>query len=1118
MKGLVAAALAALAAPALCAVAPKVGATVALRSGYGPQQYISNAAFKSRPIVEEMDKCGVDLCWYEGWKKDDALKSLKQFNCVWLIIDHEDRCPYPAAETAAALRKYVEAGGGLVISHSTGRYPEAPVDAYWREVYAAFGLGLLHEEIVDPTTSRSEDKYYDMFFTDSFADHPVTKEVPGLWLPMRRTVPTWGVVATRPSKEWTAVVTAGPGGRSHPRDPITNAIQSDKPGTYAPGSKPPIVLVRTLGKGRIVFEAIHKDSCGWVYNVDRWPNLVERSEIDGRRSDAVKLLENAFKWASEPSEGDAGFTRHYKPVEPDAPPYSRSEQFGKRWEEKRAWKPFAAAPFKNGAVGVVGVHSAHSDGESTVAEYVAEAKRLGLSFLVFTDPLAKSSPEKLEALRADCAAQSKDGFYCCPGVEYVDSDGYEWMTFSDKASWPQKEIVRDGVAYQLFDGKVMLQPTVYRGRNLYRGGLLNMKRLGERGAFDVNLLWVNQVVPVAYDVDKPMFDNFPEFLASPESARCAATVPYTRVRKASDLAAASSAAVLVCDDVDSARKLANAEGSGANRVADQFHAWVRLGRGIEIKAFDFVRVPGTDVMQCVVAASSPAGLREICVHDGQRRTIARFDAAGERDFSRTFTFEFDAQSYPQVVATDKAGARAVSVAKWLNNYHAGLHRCGDNANLLAINPKIVMYMNWDSMLAPAYRNLSRLPKHSHISEAYFWEKFGNNPSREPSVGFRALWNTLRLEGIDYPNKGEMPSSRTTFPLVQPNVVTVIDQLQGEYSVEPRHAQYMTAPVQGKVGENPHWRLRHRTYQFCDRVDGWWRAVYYENAPDYRGGYTVVEGELEFLHDAIIAAPLSILQFSTRNPKGKVSVMRGGNAAKFGKGSWHGVCGSEREWYGIFGLDGCDDACIAERRIDNGVETTLQVGEKGRKVKAGEKLRYRVAIGSFIEPPHGTQYCEWFMSMMDGSGFMHDEVKGRVAGVSGILDLEAKKGEASVTLGPTWFIQNYPVRVKGLVDNGSAYWTDGDKVVKPLAFLDGLAYAEVPLEKRKTWRFMNFFAAKSPALRFSYVPAMPGHEKATLQISNSSGKPVSDVVYNLKDGGSFKVNVPAGGMVVRDLGL
>ena len=66
--------------------------------------------------------------------------------------------------------------------------------------------------------------------------------------------------------------------------------------------------------------------------------------------------------------------------------------------------------------------------------------------------------------------------------------------------------------------------------------------------------------------------------------------------------------------------------------------------------------------------------------------------------------------------------------------------------------------------------------------------------------------------------------------------------------------------------------------------------------------------------------------------------------------------------------------------------------------------------------------------------------------------------------------------------------------------------------------MNFFAAKSPALRFSYVPAMPGHEKATLQISNSSGKPVSAVVYNLRDGGSFKVNVPAGGMVVRDLGL
>ena len=73
-----------------------------------------------------------------------------------------------------------------------------------------------------------------------------------------------------------------------------------------------------------------------------------------------------------------------------------------------------------------------------------------------------------------------------------------------------------------------------------------------------------------------------------------------------------------------------------DRIADRFHAWVRLGRGIEIKAFDFVRVPGTDVMQCVVAVSSSAGLREICVHDGQRRTIARFDAAGGHDAARPY--------------------------------------------------------------------------------------------------------------------------------------------------------------------------------------------------------------------------------------------------------------------------------------------------------------------------------------------------------------------------------------------------------------------------------------------------------------------------------------------------
>ena len=92
---------------------------------------------------------------------------------------------------------------------------------------------------------------------------------------------------------------------------------------------------------------------------------------------------------------------------------------------------------------------------------------------------------------------------------------------------------------------------------------------------------------------------------------------------------------------------------------------------------------------------------------------------------------------------------------------------------------------------------------------------------------------------------------------------------------------------------------------------------------------------------------------------------------------------------------------------------------GQKVGKGRKLRYRVALGRFNEPVHGGEYVSWFNSMMDGTGFMHDARKGRVVDVDGFAELEAENGETAVTFGPTWFIQRYPVRIRGLVDNGCA---------------------------------------------------------------------------------------------------
>ena len=102
-----------------------------------------------------------------------------------------------------------------------------------------------------------------------------------------------------------------------------------------------------------------------------------------------------------------------------------------------------------------------------------------------------------------------------------------------------------------------------------------------------------------------------------------------------------------------------------------------------------------------------------------------------------------------------------------------------------------------------------------------------------------------------------------------------------------------------------------------------------------------------------------------------------------------------------------------------------------------------------------------------------------------------------------------------MDNGCAMMTDGDRIWRPLAFDGTTAYGAVPLELRKRWKFLNLYVADDPSLRLTYTPALPGHEKATLQVQNMGDSEVATRIRNVRTGEKFEVRVPARGMVVRE---
>ena len=1100
----------------MCAAAPKVGVTVSFRDSVW-MPYLSDAFFKERPVCADMAKAGLDPCWYVGWKKgEDPLQSLKQFHVLWLMTDHEEECPHTAEETAAALKGYVEAGGGLVFCFSPGRYPEAPVDAYWTQVMAVFGAEILHEEVFNPDTAVKVDKVRAMFHTDALAPHPVTKGVPGLWL-ADRSGGTWGSAAVKYSPEWTVVATGGEGARSIPKNRRTNMVEPEMQGFY--GHDAPIVAVRSFGRGRIVFVASHKDTCGWMFNIDKWPNYTERSTYAGKPCDMVTLVENALRWAAEPAMSDASFAMDHKPYEKVVPPYAPQPDFGLRELEEPSYPAgFAPADRPRGARGLVGVRSSHSDGASTVAEYVGAAKAAGLNFLVFCDPLDKLTAETLAALREDCRENSSDDFYCCPGIEYADTSDTVWALWHDKVEFPDPQpFTKDGRTYTLFDGKRILQRNAFGGhQNLYRGVPLNLKHLEEMGNDIVNLAYFNAVAPKVFDVTEPAYDNDPQYLKVGHALLRAATVSYTRVWRAGDVAAAAKTAATCGDDLASVRAWANAKGGwGGNESAARAHLQAVYGAGVEIGAFEAVRAKGTDVMRIGIAVSCDAGVDEVSVLDGDRRVVARFDAKGEKTFRTVFDFLFDRQSVLVLLARGRDGSEAISNAKWLYYYHAGMFRCGDNSNLLSQNPPCIEFLNWDDALVPPYKRISWPERHGHVSEAVLWEAASTSPSREPSATCYGKHSRIRLKGVAYPSEEVgLPSSHTRSTLNQPNVVSIFDQDLGEFIMEPTRSETsatygLCSPVK-KISEGRYWRRHHRVYQFVDRHDGWWLATYRRESPYYRGGYTVVEGEIDFTEDAELERPIDLVTITATNPSGPVDIYSRG-ADNFGRGSYYALHSTDSGWHGFFGLDGGDPLRVYAFAKGAATNAVLRIGEAGRKVKAGERLAYRFAVGSFVEPPHNGQYCEWFARMMDGTGFNHGD-----APVNGIVELAAQDQLAECEFGPTWFIQNYPVRISGLEDNGCAMMTDGGRIWRPLAFDGEMAYGAVPLEVRKRWKFLNLFVAGHPGLRLTYVPAMPGHEKPTLQVQNLSSEDISSKIENRMDGSSFEVEVPARSMVVRAL--
>ena len=310
--------------------------------------------------------------------------------------------------TLPALRDFVESGGGLFFNYTEAGTSVIYERTYHRvanELFVPWGLTAIPEVVRDPTNSFRHDRGMQEIFvrTKNLAHHPIREGIDEIYFPTYwwdqnsfNIDPRWKVVARAERTAYT-----------------TMDVDTATDGPHVKGSipsEPPIFAVRAVGKGRVAFDTISP-----VYTFSDGYHMSNNGVVleDGN---VFRLHVQAYQWLAAPSLS-AG-----KPGGFEGPSYTPAAAKKVDFTDVRVVSPELTGPaFARNLPTFLGLYGAHSnltDGEASVAEYCERARKLGYSWLVFTEPLELMSEKKYAQLVDLCAAASRDDFLALPGMEY----------------------------------------------------------------------------------------------------------------------------------------------------------------------------------------------------------------------------------------------------------------------------------------------------------------------------------------------------------------------------------------------------------------------------------------------------------------------------------------------------------------------------------------------------------------------------------------------------------------------------------------------------------------------------------------------------------------------------
>jgi hypothetical protein len=586
-----------------------------------------------------------------------------------------------AAEFRDNLDAYYRAGGGILwspLGFDAGGH-------HWNELVGKrYDLQSFNESIHDPAKMVVANSLFAMkleqhyIWTSAITEHPLTQGVRGLILPLRGEYNWPGTIPMRYGKSWTVLVR---GMDSTMTYGSTRAVDKGAiggghgfritPGDFTPtvegsyDSSPEIVGARDsiAGSGRMVVFPFHT-----VYTWLNFGNWVTGDAFmlngaGGHPSDGFKLFVNCAKWLAQPAR-TAGLGGYQAPSAPKAAvvvpaiDWSQAAFPDNSWSGMGTWwnarlqkdMPMneLITPKAREFKGVIGARTALSNGKGTVAEYVAEAKKLGLSFIVFLEDLTAIDNAGYAKLVEECQAHSDEEFLAVPGYLYRDTLGVLYYLMNE-AGLP--------AADNLTPERRVMKPQIL---NIYKGS--GIAELGKKRLDPWYLLSYNSIAAYVYDDGNLTDDGFAGYLSLQGRMHLHPGIALTLVSEPALLkTTAEKAPLTVIRD----EHLATTMGRLAwKKLWNPNPVYISGGPVIKrwglLNPYGHPFAPGKQRTRFALEVASEQGIADVTILDARNAEVFRhFRPDGTKEFSCSIDETHKDHWFLVPVITDVNGRRAI---------------------------------------------------------------------------------------------------------------------------------------------------------------------------------------------------------------------------------------------------------------------------------------------------------------------------------------------------------------------------------------------------------------------------------------------------------------------------